>query len=414
MTPLLERPRTTDPLEEQFALPWGIRSRYYDPSTTAELFYEAEKLTPLPNGAVAVTGVSGASGGSMVTITGVAAATWTSMLVTTIAATTGNLTHQGSYRVWARCYSSTGTPSFQLLWGVGSLSVPVTNTSVTLPATSYSGFYLLDLGEVRIDGPPVGTAQWLGAIQVYSATGGASASIDCIYLQPLDDGAGQLTYVYEPPASSLSTTLSPTTGTSVTGVGTIAWTNPSQVTVVGEYAYAENLTPSTTAVTNYLVATGFGFSVPSGATIQGIQASITREGNDSLSVFTDARVRLVGAGTVESVWRPCVWGLVAPHLDGATVWRPDRPMVRHLDIQRHQQLPFRAGNRCKYPERVRRLKCLHQIPDHDDGLLHARLGLHRFAGRSDLRQPERSSTTRRDVARGTERNGLWSGVAGRR
>ena len=46
MTPLLERPRTADPLEEQFALPWGIRSRYYDPSTTAELFYEAEKLSP--------------------------------------------------------------------------------------------------------------------------------------------------------------------------------------------------------------------------------------------------------------------------------------------------------------------------------------------------------------------------------
>ena len=82
--------------------------------------------------------------------------------------------------------------------------MPVTNDSVTLPAAG--AFYLLDLGEVRIDCPPVGTSEWLGAIQVYSTGGGDSASVDCIYLQPLDDGAGQLTYVNEPPASSIAIT----------------------------------------------------------------------------------------------------------------------------------------------------------------------------------------------------------------
>ena len=131
---------------------WGVRSRYYDSAATAALFYEAEALTPV-NGA-AVTGLSGASGGDVVKISSPPAATWVSMLSTTIAATTGNFTHQGRYRVWARCYSSTGTPQFQFLWGVGSLSVPVTNDPVTLPGSS--AFYLLDLGEVRFDGPPVG------------------------------------------------------------------------------------------------------------------------------------------------------------------------------------------------------------------------------------------------------------------
>ena len=128
---------------------WGIRSRYYDSAATAALFYEAEALTPI-NGA-AVTGLSGASGGDVVTIKSLPAASWVTMLSTTISATTGNWTHQGSYRVWARCYSATGTPTFRFLWGVGSLSVPVTNDAVTLPAAG--AYYLLDLGEVRIDYP---------------------------------------------------------------------------------------------------------------------------------------------------------------------------------------------------------------------------------------------------------------------
>ena len=93
----------------QLSLIWGLRSRYYDSAATAKLFYEAEALTPV-NGA-AVTGLSGASGGkrgndhrTFPRRRGCRCCRRRS------AATTGNLTHQGSYRVWARCYSATGTP----------------------------------------------------------------------------------------------------------------------------------------------------------------------------------------------------------------------------------------------------------------------------------------------------------------
>ncbi len=102
----------------QLGLIWGLRSRYYDSSATAALFYEAEALTPV-NGAAVITGVSGASGGKTVAITGIPSGSWVSMLATTIAATTGNWTHQGSYRVWARCYSATGTPQLPVAVGRG-------------------------------------------------------------------------------------------------------------------------------------------------------------------------------------------------------------------------------------------------------------------------------------------------------
>ena len=282
----------------QLSVIWGLRSRYYDSAATAALFYQAEALTPV-NGA-AVTGLSGASGGNVVTIKSLPAATWVTMLSTTISATTGNLTHQGSYRVWARCYSATGTPQFQFLWGVGSLSVPVSNTAVTLPNSG--AFYLLDLGEVRIDPPPVGTAQWLGAVQVYSAAGGDSASVDCIYLQPLDDGAGQLTYVNEPPASSIEVTASPTTGVNDALSGTVAWepTGNPLTNIYADDGLFARVDLTSNQVSNWGKAMGFGFAIPSGATIKGIQ--VLRYGG----VAVATSVRLVKAGTIQTADAPTI------------------------------------------------------------------------------------------------------------
>ena len=59
---------------------WGLRSRHYDSAATAALFYEAEALTPV-NGA-AVTGLSGASGGSVVrSRASLPANAWVTMLI---------------------------------------------------------------------------------------------------------------------------------------------------------------------------------------------------------------------------------------------------------------------------------------------------------------------------------------------
>ena len=274
----------------QLSMPWGLRSRHYDSAATAALFYEAESLTPV-NGAVVQT-LSGASGGSVVQLVPPLENAWISMLSTDISSGSQPLTHTGSYRVWLRCYAA-GTPQVRLVWGVGSLSVPVTNAAVTVPAAS--AFYLLDLGEIRLDAPPVGTNQWFGAIQLYTTVSSEGINLDCIYLQPLDDGAGQLTYVYEPPASSIVVTDTVGAGASVTGIGTVAWTTPNGIITGGGGA---SVSLGTGAESNYLKATSFGFGLASGVTVQGIEVLVTGYiGSTSYDVGIPI-VNLVKAGTI--------------------------------------------------------------------------------------------------------------------
>lgn len=79
--------------------------------------------------------------------------------------------------------------------------------------------------------------------------------------------------------------------------GTIAWSNPSYAQASDDqWAQAPN--NSSPAATHYLKATDFGFSIPSGATIDGILLQIERhKGNLDVK---DARVRLVKGGVVQS------------------------------------------------------------------------------------------------------------------
>ena len=110
---------------------WGFRSRYYDAGTTAALFYEANALQAV-NGA-AGTALTGATGGSALATTTLPGGAWASIVTTNMMPGTVALTHTGSYRVWARCYSSNATPSFRFQWGIGSLSAPEANDAVQLP-----------------------------------------------------------------------------------------------------------------------------------------------------------------------------------------------------------------------------------------------------------------------------------------
>jgi hypothetical protein len=174
--------------EDQLGLIWGFRSRHYSSAATARLVYEAEALGPVAP--AAGTALAGASGGTVVYIADVATG-WTPLLDTRLGGT-AYLTHEGSYRVWARCRSIQGTAvQVRLVWDVGDLTLPVENTAVTIPGTE-GPFYALDFGEVRLDAPPVGTHRWHGVFQAKGESGGESASIDRVWFQPLDEGAGRL------------------------------------------------------------------------------------------------------------------------------------------------------------------------------------------------------------------------------
>ena len=277
---------------DQHGLLWGLRSRYYNGGSTAALFYEAETLQTV-NGA-AGTALAGASGGTAVQINSLPTSGWVSMLSTNMMPGTIALTHTGSYRVWARCYAGSIVPSFRLQWGTGSLSTPTTNDPVQLPGTG--AFYLLNLGETRFDAPPVGLNQWFGVVQVAASTAPGSAAIDCVYLQPLDDSAGILTYSPTSSPAKVDTLQYDGTAADDSTVGAVAWANPGNaVTHDGVRATA---TLTSTQISHYLKATNFGFAIPSTATIVGVVAEITATGAPAYAI-DDNSVKLVKAGTVQ-------------------------------------------------------------------------------------------------------------------
>ena len=80
-------------------------------------------------------------------------------------------------------------------------------------------------------------------------------------------------------------------------IGTSAWTNPDNAKV-NDSSYATN--SAGTGQTHYLKATGFGFAIPSGATINGIEVGIIRKAQDSskFAFATDSVLKLVKGGTV--------------------------------------------------------------------------------------------------------------------
>ena len=87
------------------------------------------------------------------------------------------------------------------------------------------------------------------------------------------------------------------TGASVTGVGTVAWTSPGSITA-DDTSYA-TCALANSAQSNYLSATNFGFSIPAGSTINGIQVSIMRQRSSFSSPdIRDTVVSLIKGGTV--------------------------------------------------------------------------------------------------------------------
>lgn len=89
------------------------------------------------------------------------------------------------------------------------------------------------------------------------------------------------------------------TGANDASVGSRAWNNPSNIVSSNNTrAFAAN------ANTQYLKATNFGFSIPGGATIDGIVVEIERYCTDSASNNAkDLEVKIVKGGSIQSTNR---------------------------------------------------------------------------------------------------------------
>jgi hypothetical protein len=90
------------------------------------------------------------------------------------------------------------------------------------------------------------------------------------------------------------------TGANVTGIGTIAWTGATTgVQTQGDSNLASAALFASTPYTNYLQATNFGFSIPTGATIDGIVAEVYRYATSSGNVKDNA-VKIVKGGAIQT------------------------------------------------------------------------------------------------------------------
>lgn len=93
----------------------------------------------------------------------------------------------------------------------------------------------------------------------------------------------------------------PGTVTDDAGTGTLTWANVGNAKSADNFYSVAEVAKGTTATAHYLKATNFGYSVPGGETIVGIQASIERsEAGSSTGEVKDSRVRIVKAGTIKS------------------------------------------------------------------------------------------------------------------
>lgn len=205
--------------QDQLGVMAAVRSRHYDVASTAAAFYEAEALTPVSPAAIAtVAGASGGASNNVVEHSSLPSAIWTPVL------STGQLTHVGSYRVWARIFCANfDLPQIRFVWWVGgSAHAQVTvNDIVTLPGVGQ--FFVVDLGEVRLDAPPSGSYAWEGAIQALVSNQGDNLSIDCLYLQAVDEGASRASVSIDGEQNgsafqALDQFLQTPTGTALTGL----------------------------------------------------------------------------------------------------------------------------------------------------------------------------------------------------
>ncbi len=85
----------------------------------------------------------------------------------------------------------------------------------------------------------------------------------------------------------------PTTGADVAGVGTLTWTTPNNILASDN---ADASITSMNGTSHWLQATGFGFAIPAGSTINGIVVGIERAGSSYR--VQDSTLKLLKAGTV--------------------------------------------------------------------------------------------------------------------
>lgn len=96
------------------------------------------------------------------------------------------------------------------------------------------------------------------------------------------------------------------TGADDSTLGTVVWNNPGNITA-NDGSCSECGSVMYTGETHYLKATNFGFSIPSGATINGITVVINRA--STLIIVQDRTLKIIKGGSFvgSNLWSAAYW-----------------------------------------------------------------------------------------------------------
>ncbi|HET6999342.1 MAG TPA: hypothetical protein VFI03_12225 [Solirubrobacterales bacterium] len=272
----------------------SIESRDYSSAATADLVYEAEKLTPL-GGASVKEGVAGASGGKAVEHAALTGG-WLTILGSQIVGV-GHMTHTGVRRMKLRVLdpsASVGTVQLRLEWR--ALGATGWSSNRILEAPLVGDWALIDLGECRPERAVLGDQRWEWRLTARAPGGAGSIRVDRVY--PL--ATEQMLAVSTP---NLATAVTPrvekSAGKGEAPGGEGGWSSPENIKSSNNtYASAE-LSPLPTGPTTSTVlsAKSFGYAIPETATILGIAAEVERAGTLTPGIgVRDLSIRLLKAG----------------------------------------------------------------------------------------------------------------------
>lgn len=259
--------------QAQLGLMWGVRTTNYSAASTARLAYEAEALQPLDLATKAA--LTGASGGTVVTHATLSTS-WTPVLNLNLGGT-AYLTHTGTYRLFCRYRTTAGTAvALRSVYDVGDLVLPEENDPWYHPIAGAAGtsLFIADLGELRLQQGPVGTHRWAGQIQGKGQAGTEDLSLDRVWFQPVDDGAGLLRAPVNGDPGLVAYTDRDEFATAVTGNLSTRTAPVGGVWIEAGAAGNMTLTPGSTRRTTAPGAAHFGVPTVAGFAAQVVQVDI--------------------------------------------------------------------------------------------------------------------------------------------
>jgi hypothetical protein len=262
-------------------------------TTTADIAYECEALTPA-GGSTVAEGVAEASNGKTVKNTALSTG-FISVMNSKIVASGLQMSHVGARRVWIRAKDTTASQNVELklVWRPLSSAGWTENKAVKFKVQN--GFAKVDLGEVIPEAAVLGEQRWEFKVMARARQGAGTVELDVLYVLPTE----QMLVAATPPA-----VIQPD-GQSVKGPETVennalgggkAWVNPANAKL-SDNVYATCEISTALVDTQTLFAKKFGFASPGGAVITGIVAEIERKAPAGATV-NDWSVKLAKAGVL--------------------------------------------------------------------------------------------------------------------